>query len=366
MGTLYVKREKYGWRVIQETYVDKKRVCKTIPKQSYEALGISSVWTLSEAQDYVKSLNKRSSIKRKDQEKIIGAARRVRSITEINSAFLPPELMQGFLTKLSESSFGNQRHSRKMLSHWKTCCKLIAHLKLDSSEFFDETNSIYQYFISKHLSSDYSKKLIRVLNMWGHYIAKHRGVTYKPVKNPTGYELTRIEETYQSSDTYRGESDPLTPKHLVEQRYANVEWYNWLCISVWFGLRPIEIDGLKDQKNWRLERIRGTNVLWIYQSKLTKIKREKRWKPIPCIFPEQINLLPVIKLGSFKRPLLKTLHRILKTDRIDLRGGRKGFTDLMFDRGQSLEDVSTWLGHQSIEMTWQKYRNKKRVSWKAG
>jgi integrase len=49
---------------------------------------------------------------------------------------------------------------------------------------------------------------------------------------------------------------------------------------------------------------------------------------------------------------------------ITLRAGRKGFIDLMLDHGQSLEDISAWLGHQNIEMTWQKYRNKKRVSFK--
>jgi integrase len=42
-------------------------------------------------------------------------------------------------------------------------------------------------------------------------------------------------------------------------------------------------------------------------------------------------------------------------------GGRKGFQDLMLNRGQKLEDISAWMGHQSIEMTWKRYRNRKRV-----
>jgi len=46
-----------------------------------------------------------------------------------------------------------------------------------------------------------------------------------------------------------------------------------------------------------------------------------------------------------------------------LYAGRKGFQDLMLNRGQRLEDISMWMGHQSIEMTWTKYRNRKRVSF---
>jgi integrase len=43
--------------------------------------------------------------------------------------------------------------------------------------------------------------------------------------------------------------------------------------------------------------------------------------------------------------------------------GRKGFTDLMQSNGQKLEDISLWLGHRSIEMTWKHYKDKKAIQF---
>jgi len=42
----------------------------------------------------------------------------------------------------------------------------------------------------------------------------------------------------------------------------------------------------------------------------------------------------------------------------DLYSGRKGFTDLMLTKGQSLENISIWLGHSHISRTWASYRDK--------
>jgi integrase len=141
--------------------------------------------------------------------------------------------------------------------------------------------------------------------------------------------------------------------------------YNWLLISIWFGLRPTEIDSLRKIASWRIEKDKdlGIDVLWIYQSKLTSIEREKRWKPLPIIFPEQKLAVEIIKSGSFKRPLAKTLKKIFLNKRITCYAGRKGFIDLMLARNQRLEDISSWLGHQDIAITWRKYRNKKRVAF---
>lgn len=367
MASFYVRKESYGWRVIEETWKDGERQHKTVPKLAYSPLGFNPDWTLEQAKKHVKSLNKRNAYDRKIQGKIAGAVRRVEAIKKVESGYLPEHLVDLFHKKLEDSTFGSAEHNRRMYSHWKTVCLLIKELKLDVSKFHENSDQIYQYFISQEFSSDYSKKLIRLLNMWGKFVSQYRKTQYEPVPPPKGNKKSKIDDAYLESDGYRGESDPLTPSYLVDQSSFKVEQWNWLSVSVWFGLRPREIDQLKNTKNWRIEKIDGVDVLWVYQSKLTSIERSKRWKGIPCIFPEQKALLEVIRAAAVKRPILKTLHSILGTDRITLYGGRKGFVDLMLDRGQKLEDISMWLGHQSIEITWEKYRNKRRVSFtKAG
>jgi len=61
---------------------------------------------------------------------------------------------------------------------------------------------------------------------------------------------------------------------------------------------------------------------------------------------------------DFKKPLNKTLRRFFD-DKIETYSPRKGFTDLMLKRDYSLEDISLFLGHADISMTWKHYKNKK-------
>ena len=70
-----------------------------------------------------------------------------------------------------------------------------------------------------------------------------------------------------------------------------------------------------------------------------------------------------VQAGDFSRPLNKTVQKCI-SEAVTLYGGRKGFTDLMLERRQSLEDVSTWLGHATIERTWRSYKGKQVVRFK--
>jgi hypothetical protein len=36
---------------------------------------------------------------------------------------------------------------------------------------------------------------------------------------------------------------------------------------------------------------------------------------------------------------------------IDLYGGRKGFTDLMLSKGNTIENISIWMGHSTLDRT---------------
>jgi hypothetical protein len=119
-------------------------------------------------------------------------------------------------------------------------------------------------------------------------------------------------------------------------------------LSIWLGLRPEEIDSLHDKSKFKIEFLKDKkiSVIKVYQSKLQSISRDRRWKLIPLIFPEQTKCLEIIESGEFKRPLHKTVRKYCGQG-ITLYGGRKGFVDLMLSLEQKLEDIST---------TWQSYK----------
>ena len=143
---------------------------------------------------------------------------------------------------------------------------------------------------------------------------------------PRGKPRQDIARAYQRKDEYRGEADPLLPSELKErQRYLLDYNYNWLCLAVWLGLRPEEVDNLGDNRHCRIKMHDDgeTPVLWIFQTKLTSVDEEKAWKPIPLWHPEQQACLEIIRAGNFKRPLNKVLRRIFPEKRVTGYSGRK-------------------------------------------
>ncbi len=355
---LYVRKHSGGWSVIEESYSNGQRSQKTIPKESYVSLGINPDWDVSKAKAEAKRIN----LAKHATSTRIKAARNYASIMERGTVYTPGDQVRDFLQKLIEDSFGSDRHKNRLLSHWQYLSRMLIKLQIQPVDYFDNKERIYKYFIEQRTSPDYANKLLRVLNAWGEFTCRDRKQFFQPVRRPRGLIRSKIEESYLDSDKVKSESEPLTPELLYTVhtvlRPCN---YNWLLMTVWFGLRPNEVD----LKKLKVGTIDGLPVLSVYQTKLTSVARDKRWKIIPAIYPPQIELAEKLNTLEFKRPLMKTLRRVFK-QRITLYGGRKGFVDLMLDRGQSLEDISMWLGHQSIETTWRKYRNRKRVSWKTG
>lgn len=127
---------------------------------------------------------------------------------------------------------------------------------------------------------------------------------------------------------------------------------------MWAGLRPSEIDRLKQPENFMVKRVpNGPTVLWVYQEKLVALPPWERWKLIPLISKQQKRISKIVRIGDFARPCVKTVRKYFG-ERVGLYGGRKGFTDLMLNQGFRLEEVSAWMGHTSIERTWRSYRNR--------
>lgn len=187
------------------------------------------------------------------------------------------------------------------------------------------------------------------------------GRPFLSIPRPTGYERRRLIEAYfQINKNKRKDSKPLTPIMLNSTRsQLRTDLYNWIFLSVWFGLRPKEVDNLHDQDLWKIEKLfNGRTVLWVYQTKIVALPPEDRWKPIPILFDEQRFALRILKSGNFKRPISKTMKKYFGKG-VDLYGGRKGFTDLMISKGQILENISIWMGHSTLNRTWKNYKSRK-------
>ena len=199
---------------------------------------------------------------------------------------------------------------------------------------------------------------MRMANLWGFFICKKMARPFLPVPYPRGYERQRLSEAYYTKQkACKKPSLPLLPEKLqAKKEVINIQNYNWLYLSVWFGLRPQEIDQLKDQRLWRIETtLTERKILWVYQTKIVALPTEERWKPIPILYPEQEEALKIIESQYYKRPLVQTMRRHFGMN-VHLYAGRKGFTDLMLKNGHSLESISQWMGHTTIGRTWRNYK----------
>lgn len=139
--------------------------------------------------------------------------------------------------------------------------------------------------------------------------------------------------------------------------------YNWLFISVWFGLRPHEVDNLADSKTWRKSvNKRGRVLLHVYQPKLIKVPRPKRWKVIPLKHEDQTKALEIIESGNFRQPSHNVMHTWFG-EAVTPYGGRKGFTDLMLEKGEKFAEISMWMGHTTLDRTYRDYKDKLKTSY---
>lgn len=172
---------------------------------------------------------------------------------------------------------------------------------------------------------------------------------------------TLLAAYYEKERKTRQPSRPLTPESLASVKgELNESNHNWLTLSVWLGLRPQEVDNLKSGERWTTEKLAdGKELLWVFQPKIVALPIEDRWKPIPILFEEQAIAPDILRRGDFRRPIVKTMRKHFG-EGVDLYAGRKGFTDLMLGKGHSLENISVWMGHSTLERTWKSYKNRRR------
>ncbi|NBW82182.1 hypothetical protein EBR21_10565 [bacterium] len=336
-----------------------------IDPERWAPLGFHARMSVEDAKARAKQLN--LDLRAKEQEKLLLERKRQETSERLKLArWLPVEFVSEFESRFlrDRSSEGrtDQRQKPRAARVWRAAQRAIAATGVEPGEWFLHTYEIYDYFYRAHLSIKYVNVILKMMNLWGFFISRKLSQPFLPLPMPRGYERARLIENYYHTKKQVGRgSIPITPTQLdSEKKLLSGANYNWLFLSVWLGLRPQEIDNLKNEGMWRVEEtLRGVSVLWVYQTKIIALPPEERWKPIPLLFAEQEIALKILMSGKFRRPIPKTMRKRFG-EGITLYGGRKGFSDLMLSLGQKLENISVWMGHATLNRTWTSYKDKKR------
>lgn len=356
-----VKRTKGPQFKVQfESFENGARKTQDIPKERWPNYGFAPGMTIEQAREVRDSLNSAAHLER-HQVRRAKIEERLRSEDRVECAYLPDIYVREF----EEKTFKRRSSHKKLPSYWRQTKATIRAIALPPKDWGDNREAIYDHFSAKGISVSYVQKLIGLLNKYGAFYCRKSKEYFEEITQPTGVERERIADAnHVTPGKGNKKSDPITPGMLEGIRASVTEQhYNWLFISIWLGLRPQEVCSLKDVRNFRISKFSGVPVIEIYQPKLVALPREKRWKSIPCFLPEMQKAVELAKSGKFKRPLQKSVIAWFGDSRIGLYGGRKGFTELMHCHGQSLEDISAWMGHTSVDRTWKDYKDKSKVNF---
>lgn len=352
-----------GFRVLKRTYIPKEKV-ETVLRETWPRLGFHPSMSLDEAKKRASQLNLQGAI---DAKKMAGIDRRLKNEEMVDVAYLPSDIANQFEYRLRLKYKDYENRIVTVLKHWSTAKTLIRNLQREPVDFFGESDAIFQYYISKKWSPDYAQRITSMMNSWGVYYSAQKKQPFNPIPNLDRSQIGRLYKARKDAKGRGTASKELTLDLLLskEPQFADenlMPQFAFILISFAFGLRPSEVDGLRNEASYRIEysKEHRCNLLWVFQPKLIKIiEDEKKWKAIAVILPEQKRALEIIqsKDKNFKRPLTKTLHRIFGHE-FHTYAGRKGFTDHLLSNGFALETISSFLGHQDISMTWKHYKQK--------
>jgi integrase len=265
------------------------------------------------------------------------------------SAFLPAQVVARF-----ESEVIPRRRLRT--PHWAAARAYIVKAAVAPSRWYDEVDIFYSMFVEDRRSPDYSRRILSILNEYGWEYCKTFNQPWRDMPVFRGPWYQRIKQAYKTKVRKSGRSyecPRLRPEVLENGKSALAETqYRWLYVSLWFGLRPREANEIAEDPavfsvshNARLK----LDVLTVYQSKV-----DDKPKHIPLLFPEQRQALGYLQEGKLKAPLIKTLRTHFGSG-LRLYSCRKGFVNLMHERGRSITEISKWLGHENVDTTLRYY-----------
>lgn len=371
MGYYVVRKlaaKKRPWKVQWVVYKGDAQVTRDLPETEFQRLGFHAEMTLEQAKARRDQLNAQAHLQA-TEEKRVAIGRRLEREEKTLDAYLDrsdvAEFEQTILFARLESD--SPRNRAKVDSHWRMARRIICELKLEPQDWEFHRKRFYDAFAKRKLSPSYTQKIIAILNLWGRYHSRKYRKFFELLPFPRGHEKERIADRYYDKNEHGNVSEPITPEMLanVEGRISP-EWYHWFYLSVWFGLRPFEVDQLAkppDPRTWTIGAAGGAPFLAVYQTKLSAVPREKRTKIIPCIVKEQTEGLRIIREETFTRPSHNRHIHPYFGEHVTLYGGRKGFAQLMRGLGQSIEDYTSWLGHQTMERTFKDYKDKQAINF---
>lgn len=369
------KKTEPKWKVQFVSYkkIDAKESKAAKPKKEWDVekikwkgLGFHSLMSIEEARVRAKQLNAQQFLKEQERRVQLRKVEEEQSSRRYQSV-LPTEFVDEFEARFlsSRDRFSKEGIKKRIRSHsiWKAAQRLIIELQIDPSDWFYSKYEIYDHFHRRRLSLRYIRSILNFVNLWGFFISKKLARPFLSIPIPRGYERQRILEAFyeKNKSTISNPSKEISPEQLDLIRGSlNAPNFNWIFISVWFGLRQQEVDNLKNNKLWKVETLAtGKKILWVFQTKIVALPPEDRWKPIPIIFEQQEFALRIIESGNFKRPLIKTIKNHFG-EGTGLYGGRKGFSDLMLSKGQVFENISIWMGHSTLDRTWKSYKRRRK------
>lgn len=339
-----------------EDRTGKQRHARGIPKSDWGTLGLTPSMTIDEARKRVNELNQVDALARVEKHRNQIKAR-VELETVAQYKHLPQALVEEYETTRLHLQDISKRD--KTPSYWLEVKRTLVAVNIPLEDWADRSSEFYKYWAKKGHSLAYVEKLRLQTNRWGRFIGKRTKQFFEKIPAPTSQLRATINEAWENKESRRGnkKSDPLTVMLLQSKaQKLSKEEYHWVGLSFWFGLRPQEVDLLHNPKKYKIDEHNGVPILRVYSPKI------KEWKYIPCITPEQVNLLEVVHQGDFKRPAERRFTAIFGP-RYSAYMGRKGFYQLMRALGQEPDHIQIWMGHKSFDTTFEHYVDKKTPTW---
>ncbi len=356
------------WKVQFIDYRGNARKIRDLPETEYSRLGFRADMSIEDARKRKDQLNAQVKIKSVEAKRA-SIARRMDQDDVVLNAFLNADDVLQFETDTLLQ--GNDQDKKQIV--WKAARRCLFDLKIEPQKWNYRKSAFYEWLRKQKFSPSYSQKIIMTINQWGEFQAMKYGFYFKALAFATGDQLYKISDAYYEKNPDGRASDPLTPEILESVRMAiKTEWFKWFFISLWFGLRPEEVDQLKKpqgKRTWMIVDAEGVDgkpvkCLQVYQKKLVKIPPEKRNKRIPIFLKEQREALGMILAGGFNRPSHQRHVAPYFKGRIYTYAGRKGFALLMRKYGQDQVNYSRWLGHTTTDRTEQDYEQKQVVEFR--
>lgn len=350
----YAEKSGKTWRLTYRHGKDKPR---NVSKNSDEAIkaGFRPNMTLDEAKLRAHQLQAESWVELK-AKKAAQAKAVLERYAKLRSAFLTDEDALQF-----EREYLEEYKIRR--AHWNTVQRIVVDIGIHPSQWHKQKSRVYEQFKLKRCSANYAKKILRYLNLWGYFLCEKQGKAWMKVPGLPGTWKNKLEQHRRPG----GASLPLTPAMLEDVKAQLLEeHYNWLYVSVWFGLRPQEVDQLeKPSKLWYIETHNELGfVLHVFQRKLEErgVPLDLCWKAIPTIFPEQITAIQIIQTGKLKHPIGKNGKFMSRTfgKGYSHYAGRNNFSGMLRAAGRTPQERKHWMGHLSI-VTTEKYDQKTKL-----